>query len=77
MATVEFPEDWLDGIAVTRRRAAGDPQGEDENEDDDEAALSGMAGILTTLDTQRVEDLTWENATLDQVVLYLFTLRGI
>lgn len=77
VATVEFPEDWLDGIAVTRRRAAGDPQGEDENEDDDEAALSGMAGILTTLDTQRVEDLTWENATLDQVVLYLRTLTGL
>jgi type II secretory pathway component GspD/PulD (secretin)/tetratricopeptide (TPR) repeat protein len=68
VATVEFPDDWLDGIARRKPRVVGD-SGPVED--------SSMAAIYTTLETKRVKGLNWEEANLDSVVNYLRTITGL
>ncbi|MDJ0975563.1 MAG: hypothetical protein QNJ98_13965 [Planctomycetota bacterium] len=69
VATVEFPDDWLDEIAHRKPRAVGDADDADESE--------SIAGILSVLQKKRVKGLSWEEATLDDVVAYLRTITGL
>ncbi len=67
--TVEFPEDWLDGIAQRTPRQVGEMIQEDD---------ASVAAIVTTLETKRVKGLNWgEGTDLDQVVSYLRTITGL
>jgi len=69
VATVVFPENWLDEIADRKPRIVGS-----EEEEDDAAST---AGIFSILSKKRVKGLDWEEQNLDQVVQYLRTITGL
>jgi hypothetical protein len=68
VSVVEFPDDWLDGIARRRPRVVGDTGPVED---------ASMAAIHTTLESRRVKNLSWEEANLDTVVNYLRTITGL
>ncbi len=65
---VEFPDDWLEGIAQRQPYLVGDKIPE---------ADASIAAIVSTLESKRVQSLSWEGANLDQVVAYLRTITGL
>lgn len=64
IATVDFPEDWLGGIASQARDDG------DTDPKDDEV-------VRELLRSRRVRDVSWEATSLDQVTAYLRTLTGV